>query len=107
VLAQLEREVEGAVVELMDEAGASATTLQGLEAGSTKAQGKKSEAAILTPLQHKIAEQLNTLPLKKELAFIDNVFNSHGTIIMRDLKRFPFQIAGEGVVNHWADSLVL
>ncbi|KAK7056428.1 hypothetical protein VNI00_002983 [Paramarasmius palmivorus] len=107
VLAELEREVEGAVVELMDEAGASATTLQGLEVGSTKAKGKKSEAAILTPLQHKIAEQLNTLPLKKELAFIDNVFNSHGTIIMRDLKRFPFQIAGEGVVNHWADSLVL
>ncbi|ESK84109.1 lipid particle protein [Moniliophthora roreri MCA 2997] len=107
VLAQLEREVEGAVVELMDEAGSGSTsTLQGTEI-SIKVGKKSKEPAALSPLQHKIAEQLNTLPLKKELAFIDGVFNSHGTIIMRDVKRFPFQIAGEGVVRHWADSLII
>ncbi|KAG7086407.1 hypothetical protein E1B28_002362 [Marasmius oreades] len=60
---------------------------------------------VLSPLQKRIASQLNTLPIKKELAFFDDVYNAHGTIIMRDAKRFPFQKIGEGVVRKWGDSL--
>ncbi|KAF9269058.1 DUF676-domain-containing protein [Marasmius fiardii PR-910] len=65
---------------------------------------KKAEG-VLSPLQRKMASQLNLLPIKKELAFLDEVYNSHGSIIMRDLERFEFQKCGEGLVRRWGDLL--
>jgi hypothetical protein len=66
----------------------------------------KEEHPIITPLQHKVAGRLNKLPIKKQFAFITD-FNSHGTIICRDADRFEFRKVGEGVVRHWADSLIV
>lgn len=63
--------------------------------------------SVLTPLQRRMAESLNNLPIQKELAFIDTVRNSHGSIICRDVKRFEFHRTGEGVLRHWAESFTL
>lgn len=66
-----------------------------------------SEQPILTPLQCKIAASLNMLPIKKELAYIDNVRNSHAVIVCRDVKRFEGHREGEGILRHWAASFIL
>jgi len=72
------------------------------------AAGGGMEPALLTPLQIKIAGWLNGLPgLKKELAYISGVRNSHAVIVCRDVKRFPGHKQGEGVIRHWADQFVL
>ncbi|KAL0950171.1 hypothetical protein HGRIS_010164 [Hohenbuehelia grisea] len=63
--------------------------------------------AILTPVQTKIIARLNTLPLKKSLAYFPNMRNSHGIVVCRDVNRFPVMRGGEGVVRHWADQWVL
>ena len=55
-----------------------------------------------------MAAVLNALPqLKKELAYIPNVRNSHAIIIARDIKNFEFHKMGEGVLRHWADAFVM
>lgn len=62
----------------------------------------------LTPLQVRIANNLNSIPhLKKKLPYIDGVVNSHPVIVSRDVKRFEVHEKGRGVVNNWADSFVL
>lgn len=62
----------------------------------------------LTPLQVRIAKNLNSIPhLEKKLAYIDGVVNSHPVIVTRDVKRFDFHKRGRGVVQNWADSFVL
>ncbi|KAF9265901.1 DUF676-domain-containing protein [Marasmius fiardii PR-910] len=81
----------------------SSTPSPSPESSSLSPKTKKTE--VLSPLQKRIAGQLNTLPIKKEVAFFDDVYNAHGTIIMRDTKRFPMQKIGEGVVRLWGDSL--
>ncbi|KAI0295366.1 putative serine esterase-domain-containing protein [Multifurca ochricompacta] len=51
---------------------------------------------------------LNALPqLKKELAYITDVRNSHGAIVARDVKNFGFHKIGEGVLRHWANAFVM
>ncbi|KAF8892305.1 putative serine esterase-domain-containing protein [Infundibulicybe gibba] len=65
------------------------------------------EQPILTPLQHKIAKSLNQLPIKKEIAFFENVVNSHAIIVCRDVKRFEMHKMGEGLLRHWANSFIL
>lgn len=64
-------------------------------------------SSVLSPLQRKLALSLNKLPLKKELAFISEVINSHAPVVCRDVKRFEVHRRGEGVLRHWAASFVL
>ena len=64
--------------------------------------------ANLTDCQKRVAKNLTSLPnLRKKLAFIHPVMNSHAVIIARDVKGFPHHKQGHGVLRHLADSLVL
>lgn len=55
-----------------------------------------------------MAASLNSIPhLKKKLAFIDDVVNSHPVIIVRDAKRFKHHVKGMGVLLDWAESFEL
>ncbi|KAJ7907692.1 DUF676-domain-containing protein [Mycena leptocephala] len=80
ILAQLEKQVENAVV---------------------PSQGQP----ILTPMQRSMARSLNRLPLKKERTYFPTARNSHGLIICRNVKKFESHRLGEGVVRHWANHL--
>ncbi|KAF7356616.1 DUF676-domain-containing protein [Mycena venus] len=112
ILAQLEKQVEDAVVELIDDdAHAAAEPIDDPErALATKGRCSPKhpqELPILTPTQRRIASWLNRLPLKKERAYFPNALNSHALIICRDVKNFEAHRQGEGIVRHWADSFVL
>lgn len=62
----------------------------------------------LSPAQHSMVEHLNAIPqLKKFMAYIDPMRNSHATIIARDVKNFEYHKRGWGVLRHWADGFVL
>jgi hypothetical protein len=99
IFAQLEREVEDMVVDIMDDP----TPIQSQESTKTS---KKSPR--VTPAQRKMAKVLNGLPqLKKERAYIADVRNSHATIIARDMQNFEFHKIGEGVLRHWADAFIM
>jgi hypothetical protein len=102
ILAELERNVEDAVVDIIDNPGlpkSASVSLSELKAPSGK--------SVLTPSQQQIAASLNTLPIKKHLAYIENVLNSHALIVCRDVSRFEIHRVGEGVVRHWATSFIL
>jgi hypothetical protein len=99
ILEEVERNVEDAVVDIIDNNAGL-----GQSEGSTQAPKEKSP---LTPLQNRIAASLNKLPIKKQLAYIENVMNSHAVIVCRDVDRFEGHRAGEGVVRHWAASFSL
>ncbi|KAG8873342.1 hypothetical protein FRB97_006808 [Tulasnella sp. 331] len=59
---------------------------------------------ILSPAQLRMIRNLNALPnLRKEFVFLDNLRNSHATIVCRDLKQFAFHRRGEGVLRNFAD----
>lgn len=116
ILAQLEKNVEDVVVDLIDDSGPSPVASSSTDVSTTDGQAltkkaKKTklppEQPILTPLQRNIAASLNKLPIKKELAYIWSVRNSHATIVCRDVKRFEAHREGEGIVRHWATSFVL
>lgn len=97
LVAELEREMEEAVVDLIDNPDPS--PIYGGEVSK--------EHPIITPNHHKIANWLNTLPLKKELAYFTGVRNAHAMIISRDVKRFEIHRLGEPVLRHWATSFIL
>ncbi|KAI5895329.1 DUF676-domain-containing protein [Schizophyllum commune H4-8] len=119
VVARLEKDVEDAVADMMENpeqsdsdhlehegnAQASDDTLAQAN-GSVHGSQSKSVARI-APLQRKMAANLNALPIQKERAFIENVRNSHAVIISRDVKNFEWHRRGEGVIRHWADSFEL
>lgn len=125
IIGRLEREVEEAVVDMFDGAdagaGAGADTHASTPASSaptlavatsdspkSEAEAPREPGLVLNETQRKLVAWLNTLPgLKKELAFIDPVRNAHGTIIARDVKRFPSHKIGEGVLRHWADHFII
>ncbi len=118
VIGHLEKQVEDAVLEYMDDPGDSETTTDLSEtpntAVSTTKPGKceKKEHKVVKPqvtaVQKKMIKSLNTLPnLKKELVFIHPVMNSHAVIISRDVKRFKFHAEGEGVLRHLADNFII
>jgi hypothetical protein len=99
IFAQLEREVEDIVVDIIDDP----TPIRSQE--STKMLKKVPR---VTPAQRKMAKFLNALPqLKKERAYIADIRNSHATIIARDMQNFEFHKIGEGVLRHWADAFVM
>jgi len=97
VFAELEREVEGAMVDLIDNPDPT----------SSYQPEVSKQHPIITPNHNRIATWLNSLPIKKELAFFPTVRNSHAMIVCRDVKRFDIHRLGEGVVRHWAQSLIL
>ncbi|KAH7914861.1 putative serine esterase-domain-containing protein [Hygrophoropsis aurantiaca] len=122
ILAKLESEIEGAMVELYDDPQYSptpsppATSLDGsgdskkeLEPKKRKSRSKlPSYQPLLTPVQLSCIEKLNRIPqLKKELAFFEGVLNSHAVIVCRDIKNFKHHLEGEGVLHHWADHFEL
>ncbi|KAI0321049.1 hypothetical protein OF83DRAFT_1168814 [Amylostereum chailletii] len=89
VVAEMEREMENMVAELADEPLPADPSHS---AGSSKT---KSTPPRFTPSQRRMVASLNTLPqLKRELVFIDNVRNSHASIISRDVKNFEFHRVG-------------
>ncbi|TFK63409.1 DUF676-domain-containing protein [Pluteus cervinus] len=102
IFAQLERSVEDTVADYIDEPGPISSASNSEAAGATS-----PDHPILTPLQRRIAANLNKLPLKKELAFFPNVRNAHAVIVCRDIKRFELHKMGEGVVKHWANSFIM
>ncbi|RXW21678.1 hypothetical protein EST38_g4176 [Candolleomyces aberdarensis] len=102
ILAELEREMEGAVIDLIDSDDPEPTQ------PSKTPVIKKGQHPILTSNQKKIVTWMNTLPgLKKELAFFPNVRNAHAMIVSRDVKRFEAHRLGENVIRHWASSLII
>jgi hypothetical protein len=112
ILAQLEKDMEDTVVDLIEDPGNanSDTSLATTSLGSSqhrRDRNTRSEQPILSSAQRKMIGQLNTLPnLKKERAFINRIRNSHASIVCREIKRFPVHRQGEGVLRHWADHFI-
>ncbi|KAJ3494325.1 hypothetical protein NLJ89_g10832 [Agrocybe chaxingu] len=102
ILAELDREMEEAVVDLIDNPDPSPKSRCGSAEGAVR-----RAHPIITPTHERIALWLNALPIKKELGFFPTMINSHAVIICRDVKRFEANKLGEGVVRHWADSFIL
>ena len=94
-LAELEREVEEAVVDLIDSPNLSSSIY------------RSHEQPIISPNHKKIVNWLNSLPIKKEIVYFPVVWNSHPIIVCRDVKHFKSHRQGEGVLRHWANSFVL
>jgi len=127
VIAKLERGVEDAVADMMDEPGSSPAVrtpssepdilssspelgLMGTEAKDVPREEVPAPPRhlILTDLQLKLVRLLNTLPkLKKERAFIPSVRNAHGVLICRDTQVFAFHKLGEGALRHWAYHFIM
>jgi len=94
VVEEFERQVEESVVDYAEN--------QALElAPSTKSH------PIIKDTHRKIAKWLNTLPLKKELAYFPDIQQTHATIVSRDLQRFEFHKRGQPILRHLADSLLV
>ena len=93
-LAELEREVEG-VVDLIDSPYLSSSIY------------RSHEQPIISPNHKKIVNWLNSLPIKKEIVYFPEVWNSHPIIVCRDVKHFKSHRQGEGVLRHWTNSFVL
>ncbi|KDR80681.1 hypothetical protein GALMADRAFT_61407 [Galerina marginata CBS 339.88] len=98
MMAELEREMEEAVVDLIDNPDPSPIY---------QSEVSSKEHPIITPNHKKIADWLNSLPIKKELGYFPKVRNAHALIVCRDVKRFEAHKLGEGVVRHWATSFIL
>jgi len=97
IFGQLEHQVEDIAIDLVDNPAPSLNSKQ-----------TSKVVPRITPAQRRMVAALNALPqLKKELAFITDVSNSHATIIARDVKNFEFHKIGEGVLRHWADAFIL
>ncbi|KAJ7574473.1 DUF676-domain-containing protein [Mycena floridula] len=80
-LANLEKQMEDAVAELVDDPGP-------VQESDKQHSNQSRSQPLLIPLQHKIVKSLNTLPIKKN-------------------RRFEWHRKGEGVIRHWADSFIL
>ncbi|KAJ6518780.1 DUF676-domain-containing protein [Mycena sanguinolenta] len=121
ILTQLEKQVEHAVVDLIDDDAHAGDSPAGavdpesapleetplLEGSRGRSSEPQQALPMLTPTQRRIAVWLNRLPLKKERTYFPNVMNSHALIICRDVKNFQSHRQGESVVRNWADSFIL
>ena len=136
VFGKLEKSMEDAMADLVDEAGNSDSQVASAEALShprtvtaaetssnhvypptpeepvSSSSSVKSKSTtpdkILTEGQQRIIANLNTIPqLKKERVFIHPVINSHATIVARDIQRFKFHELGHGVLRHMADHFIV
>ncbi|KAF6761690.1 lipid particle protein [Ephemerocybe angulata] len=105
ILAELEREVEDAIVDMVDSDDPGTMTPT---SSKSVAIIRPQAHPILSTHQKKIANWLNTLPgLKKEMVFLPDIRNSHATIVSRDVKRFESHRDGEDVIRHWAKHLII
>jgi hypothetical protein len=109
ILAQLEKDVEDAVTDFIEDVPSAEVSPSSSSSALTKKKAEKLDKTkpILQPIQKKIVMSLNKLPIKKELAYFPFVRNSHAMIISRDVKRFPAHKEGESVLRHWADHFEL
>lgn len=123
LVGQMEKQIEDAVVEFMDNpvpvARSDEPATSGSGSAATLAQpastsGKQAQAATaaetmgITDRQRRMVKNLNGLPnFEKKLAFIDLVLNSHAIVVARDVKKFSFHTRGHGVLRHLADHLIL
>ena len=98
-LAELEREMEEAVVDLIDDPSSKYQPSQ----PSTS----NHRQPIISPNHKKIVNWLNLLPIKKEIAYFPEVRNSHPIIVCRDVEHSESHRKGEGVLRHWANSFIL
>ena len=105
-LAELEREVEEAVVDLIDSPDLSTSIYQPFQPSQPSASGSLAQP-IISSNHKKIVNWLNLLPIKKEIAYFPRVRNSHAIIVCRDVKHFESHRKGEGVLRHWANSFIL
>jgi len=101
MFAQMEHKMENVVADLIDDPAPISEDEESNRAKSTR-------MSPLSPLQQRIAASLNTLPnLKKQIAYIQGVRNSHAVIVSRDVKSFEHHRVGWGVIRHWANAFVL
>ncbi|KAJ7915876.1 DUF676-domain-containing protein [Mycena leptocephala] len=109
ILAQLEKQVENAVVVLIDDDAGVEPVADPEQALAMRRYAPKPSQGqpILTPMQRSMARSLNRLPLKKERTYFPTARNSHGLIICRNVKKFESHRLGESVVRHWANSFIL
>lgn len=132
MLRRLEKDVEDAVVDLMDEPGVQSDTRPGSPAPSpSTAQGAHSRTrprsasnapfsehptpGAVSPTQPELSavqkqsiHSMNALPkLTKYMAYFPDVRNAHALLVCRDVQRFPSHRRGEGVLRHWVDHFEL
>jgi len=97
LLDEIEREMEGAVADLIDDPDPIPMYLT-----------EQSRAhPVISPDHRKIAAWLNTLPIKKELTYFQKVVNSHAMIVCRDIHHFDFHRLGEPVLRHWVSHFAI
>lgn len=112
IIAKLERKIETAMLDAYEDPGLlfsidppsrpsgqliPRATVTGLEASCRT-------ISHFSPGQLKCLENLNRIPrLRKTLAFIADVDNSHPLIVCRSDVKIEHHRKGEGVLRHWAD----
>jgi len=94
VVESFERQVEESVVD-------------SVETQSFELSPSPTSHPIIKDTHRKIAGWLNTLPLKKELAYFPDIPQTHATIVSRDIQRFEFHKRGQPILQHLADSLLV
>ena len=109
----LEKQVDDAVADMLDDPHQSSDTHPSSDKESETLPEAEAETdvpalsvtqPVLTRTQLLVLASLNSLPqLRKHLAFIHPVRNSHAVIVSRDVKRFEHHKRGEGILRHWAD----
>ena len=115
VLAELERNVENRIVDFVEtsEANASTSTSAGINGTGQLKLPSHSETIsetsganpTLTEPQKELIRLLSTLPnLKKEIAFIHTLTNTHPAIVCRDVEKYKVYSVGKGILQHWADN---
>ncbi|KIM52462.1 hypothetical protein SCLCIDRAFT_1223740 [Scleroderma citrinum Foug A] len=112
IIAKLEREIESTALDAYEHPGGplfinsrsdDSELLPEMKTTQCQPRSHFSPRPLLTPGQLRCIENLNKIPrLKKTLVFFEDVPNSHGMIISRDLK-FEHHRKGEAVLRHWAD----
>ena len=112
IIAKLEREIESTTLDAYEHPGGplfinsrsdDSELLPEMKTTQCQPRSHFSPRPLLTPGQLRCIENLNKIPrLKKTLVFFEDVPNSHGMIISRDLK-FEHHRKGEAVLRHWAD----
>jgi len=113
ILAELEKNVENRIVDFVEtsEANASTSTSADINGTGQLKLSSNSETVsetsganpTLTKLQKELIKLLSTLPnLKKEIAFIHTLTNTHSAIVCRDVEKYKFYSVGKGILSHWA-----
>jgi hypothetical protein len=110
VVAEMERSLESAVLDMVDDAPVRAAPGPGTPDTEASADLKappapRKGAPILSSTQREMAAHLNALPqLEKKIAFIHPWRNSHAIIVARDPENYAWHREGWGVIRCWADA---